>query len=96
MEYLVSALLLLALIKNLNKKKRKTTGYKKYLQSRHWKRVRRKTLRRYGYKCALCGNTKNLQVHHNSYKNLWHEKKTDLVCLCGYHHNMYHSNKRKT
>ena len=70
---------------------RKVEDYKEYLKSKHWQRTRRKALKRYGYKCMICGRKDNLQVHHNSYKNLKHEKKNDLIVLCSYHHRLIHN-----
>ena len=93
MEYLIATILLLALIRNL--KSKENVDYKKYLQSRHWQRVRKKTLKRFGYKCALCSNTKNLQVHHNTYKHLGHEKKLDVIVLCDFHHKMVHNKLKR-
>ena len=90
MEYLIAAVVLIVMVKRTIRENTKV-DYKKYLQSKHWKRTRRKALRRGGNKCALCGNTKELHVHHNNYKNLWHERKTDLIVLCSYHHAMVHN-----
>lgn len=68
-------------------------NYKSYLKTKHWQRTRRKALARGGYKCALCSSKDNLNVHHNNYKNLWHEKNTDLIVLCRDHHKMVHNKK---
>lgn len=65
--------------------------YNDYLKTNHWAKTRRKALERGGNRCALCGCTSRLQVHHNNYKNLWREDKHDLVVLCDRHHKMVHN-----
>lgn len=44
--------------------------------------------------CQKCGTTKNLEVHHKTYKNLGHEKLSDLLLLCHEHHFREHRKKR--
>ena len=70
--------------------KSKKEQYKEYLQSDHWKETRERALERAGYKCQVCGYYKNLQVHHNTYKNIGHEDDTDLVVLCWKCHKTFH------
>lgn len=81
-----------------NKEEKKQEGkqsrkewYQKYLRSDHWQETRKKALKRAGYKCQVCGCNKNLQVHHNTYKNIWHEDPTDLVVLCYKCHKIFHN-----
>ncbi|CAI3673487.1 5-methylcytosine-specific restriction enzyme A [Clostridium neonatale] len=74
-------------------------NYTKYLMSKHWKKTRAKAVKRADYKCQLCGTRKDtLNVHHNSYENLYHEKKSDLIVLCrrchARHHNKPISNRK--
>ena len=84
--------------KNLNKipkgYKRQLTQrqleYREYLKTDHWLEIRDKALQRAGHKCQVCGYNKNLQVHHNTYKNLGHEKPSDLVVLCWKCHKTFH------
>lgn len=66
--------------------------YRAYLQTEHWQRVRKEAKERAGYRCQLCGSDKvyNLEVHHNSYENLYNEKPEDVVVLCGPCHSRYH------
>lgn len=64
--------------------------YKQYLESREWRDRRAKVLEFYGSKCALCGNGKNLQVHHKNYKNIFKETTDDLIVLCRECHSRHH------
>lgn len=70
--------------------------YKAYLQTEHWQKVRRLKFQEIN-KCQLCGSTKRLEVHHNSYKNLGLEEKhlEDLTVLCHDCHSTFHQNKMK-
>lgn len=65
-------------------------NYTDYLKSPHWKAIRQKALKRAGYKCQLCSETKNLQVHHNTYERLGCEYLTDLTVLCNKCHKHFH------
>lgn len=53
-----------------------------YMRSDAWMVTRNATLERFGYRCALCAETENLQVHHNSYEHAGDEDPCDLVVLC--------------
>ena len=52
----------------------------KYYASDHW-RKRSKDFRQSKGRCAKCGATEKLQVHHKRYR-FYREKDSDLVCLC--------------
>lgn len=64
--------------------------YKEYLKTDEWKRIRRWALDRAGHKCQLCQSTKNLNVHHNNYKNLGKEEPADIIVLCKNCHTKHH------
>lgn len=64
--------------------------YRNYLQSEYWLQKRREALNFYGNKCCDCGTTKNLNVHHVTYKNLGDEAMADLEILCGSCHQKEH------
>lgn len=70
--------------------KRQEWYYNEYLTSEHWKKTRARALMRAGYKCEECGNNKNLNVHHNTYENIWHERDEDLEVLCQSCHHKRH------
>jgi 5-methylcytosine-specific restriction endonuclease McrA len=73
--------------------------YHAHLQSPEWARIRKAALERAGYRCALCGLHKSrlwkigrhLEVHHNTYVNLGHERPEDLTVLCAGGHGACHS-----
>lgn len=67
--------------------------YIEYLNSPEWRAVREQRLTKDKYTCRACGNTKNLQVHHLSYSNIYHEKMEDLVTLCQECHSRLHKEK---
>ena len=69
--------------------------YRKYINSDLWKTKREEALAHHGHRCASCGTTKNIQVHHISYLRLSHngpgkETMEDLIPLCGRHHQLVH------
>ena len=71
--------------------------YSEYLQSDHWKEKRKKRLAVDGYKCAVCGSTESLNVHHISYANIGSEDiDNDLVTLCHPCHAMLHRVKERS
>lgn len=76
--------------KKRRKKKRKFKTYKEYLKSQQWDSRRREKLKRAGYKCEKCTTTKNLHVHHKTYKRIFKEKMSDLIVLCSICHGLYH------
>jgi 5-methylcytosine-specific restriction endonuclease McrA len=65
--------------------------YPKYLQSKHWKRIKYKTIKKANYRCQICGTRKySLQVHHCSYDNLYWERKGELISVCPRCHKTIH------
>lgn len=66
--------------------------YDNYLASPEWKR-KRDERRLIDGKCAVCGSPMDLNVHHLTYKNVPHEKTTDLITLCRFHHMEIESKK---
>lgn len=74
----------------LSKKDNRKVEYKEYLNGDHWKDIRLKALDRAGNRCQLCCNTDNLNVHHNTYKNIGREDLKDLVVLCRECHAKFH------
>jgi len=70
-----------------------TVQYQEYLQSDHWKNLRRVKLEQAGYKCSKCGSAFTLQVHHLNYRNILDVNEKDLVVLCRYCHEKEHGIK---
>jgi 5-methylcytosine-specific restriction endonuclease McrA len=61
-----------------------------YLQSKEWKTFRTTIHNKYNHKCTVCGSTKRLEVHHNTYERLGAEKIGDCTLLCRTHHQQIH------
>ena len=54
-----------------------------YYKSRTWAEKRNERLKIDGFKCARCGFTRALEVHHINYDRLYHEDVSrDLITLC--------------
>ena len=65
--------------------------YQQYLQTRHWKMLRSKALKKAKGKCQLCNASgKQLDVHHKTYDRKGKEKLTDLIVLCHDCHSKFH------
>lgn len=83
-----------------NKRERlaKATGrfkaYLEYIESDHWKCLRRQALA-IRQSCLLCYRVSNLRVHHIRYRNLIDCTTDDLRVLCERCHDMLHELERK-
>jgi hypothetical protein len=64
--------------------------YKEYLLSPEWRAKRIQAFQHYGRKCCKCARTKNLQIHHKTYINIFNEPMEDLMVLCKRHHEEIH------
>lgn len=68
-----------------------------YYESQSWAEKRSKRLKIDGYKCARCGFTRALEVHHINYERLGHEDVSrDLITLCKKCHREIEAQKRET
>ncbi len=65
--------------------------YKKYLLSDEWAQLKIDLFKYRGKECEKCGETKYLQVHHLSYKNIFQEEPEDLMILCKSCHKKEHN-----
>ncbi len=65
--------------------------YHEYIKSPKWYENRKVALKRAGKRCQLCASRTQLDVHHNSYKNLGDEEPWDLVVLCRRCHDAHHA-----
>lgn len=75
----------------------KTMPYADYLQTDHWKELRKEKLKEAGNRCQVCGNGWRqgpLNVHHNTYRNRGREFLSDLLVLCRGCHEIYHREGR--
>jgi len=67
--------------------------YNEYIASDEW-RVRSDAAKaRAGHKCQLCSSTRQLETHHNTYRNLFAEPPEDLVVLCHACHTVHHTKR---
>ena len=69
--------------------------YNDFLKTLYWEAIAMHKKHKSSYKCSMCGNTKNLSTHHNTYKNHGYEHKNDvinkdLIVLCQNCHNKFH------
>lgn len=64
--------------------------YEAYLRTPEWKAIRLEVINDRHGKCERCQSTKNLQVHHKTYKNLFNESLKDLELLCSKCHREHH------
>src|SRR5262245_1603266 len=70
--------------------------YLKYLESSHWKQLRRVVLDRDNFTCSHCGSHHLLRVHHKRYrKDLRACRPDDLITLCVKCHKKEHKRLRK-
>lgn len=64
--------------------------YRQYLQSDVWKAKRLQLYKLRGYKCERCDSIQQIDVHHKTYDNIFHEPMTDLELLCRVCHAKHH------
>ncbi len=68
----------------------RTMPYREYLQTDHWQVLRKRMLKRAGYRCQLCNVEGRLHVHHRTYENRGNESYSDLIVLCPNCHAKHH------
>lgn len=74
--------------------KRIDDRYRKYIASDAWREKAEARKEFDGHKCALCGKTEGLQVHHIHYRTFMNENvEQDLITLCKDCHNDVHEEK---
>ncbi len=56
--------------------------YADYLNTEEWATIRRDAYTREGFRCRICGERRNLSVHHNNCPRRGTEKPWDLCVLC--------------
>ena len=65
--------------------------YEKYLETPHWRFLRRKMLKRAEHKCQRCrAGMVVLHVHHKTYERRGEERLSDLIVLCEKCHSQEH------
>lgn len=71
-------------------KPKEKVNYYEYIASKEWQRKRLARIKLDGYKCHICGSSRNLNVHHLTYERLGHEDMEDLMTLCRSCHEKVH------
>lgn len=69
---------------------KKFVKYETYIKSKEWFAWRAFIFEWRGRKCQLCTGTKNLELHHMSYKNLGKENIRDVLIVCSVCHRYIH------
>ena len=68
--------------------------YNQFMASEDWRDIRTVMLDIYNHKCAECGATEDLHVHHLTYERFGgDERTTDLEVLCKTCHEKAHGRK---
>lgn len=78
---------------SVSKKEEYKKKYQEYLKSPEWAAKRLMAFRTWGTTCQLCESSKNLQVHHRTYKNIFKELMEDLMIVCEACHKKIHGIK---
>jgi hypothetical protein len=65
--------------------------YYEYLKTEHWKNLRSRFGKRYGFRCYICDSSEDLNLHHKTYKRIGNESLQDMIWLCEYHHHLSHN-----
>jgi 5-methylcytosine-specific restriction endonuclease McrA len=84
-----AAMLVLSVVGERQRAARKAR-HRAYLRSPEWKARRRDALARASGRCMDCGTTRNLHVHHLTYKRHGNELARDLRVLCSRCHRRRH------
>ena len=64
--------------------------YAEYLKSADWKAKKKRKYAKCNHRCAVCGATERLDVHHMNYRQIYDVKNTDLRILCRECHSAIH------
>lgn len=64
--------------------------YQRYLESRHWQRMRELARDAAGNRCQLCNSTDRLETHHKTYDHIGRELLSELIVLCRDCHAKFH------
>ena len=75
---------------NLEYVKQKENDFHEKLNRRYqdpsWGKLQQKIGAEKGFKCAACGSTHGIELHHHNYDRLGNETSDDVDFLCHYHH----------
>jgi hypothetical protein len=68
----------------------KTMPYREYLQTPEWHVRAQEAYARFGFRCALCNDERDLNAHHRTYERRGCELPADLTALCAGCHGLFH------
>jgi hypothetical protein len=68
----------------------RTMPYREYLQTPEWHVRAQEAYARFGFRCALCNDERDLNAHHRTYKRRGCELPADLTALCAGCHALFH------
>lgn len=85
-----------ALAEHKRAKKIPNMTYRLYMGSAYWKKRKQQYFSKHGKKCAVCGKTSGVTLHHKIYdaKLYGIEPDDHFVALCGQHHHEFHENHK--
>lgn len=69
--------------------------YREYIFSEAWAKKRAMFWSRHPRRCARCGSTVKLHVHHMTYERFKKERMSDLIGLCQRCHRLVHRVHRR-
>jgi Restriction endonuclease len=76
---------------------RQKRAYLIYLESAHWRKLRREAFIRDGFQCVSCGSNQNLRGHHIRYrKDLFKCTVDDIETRCEDCHTALHAGKKRS
>jgi hypothetical protein len=83
-----------SLFEHKQAKKIPSMSYRMYIGSAYWKKRKNEYFKKFGKKCAVCGEVDGVTLHHKKYDNKLNGKEPDdfFVALCKYHHYEFHQN----
>jgi 5-methylcytosine-specific restriction endonuclease McrA len=69
--------------------KKLSISYREYLLTPHWKQLSSEYKAKFPI-CEVCRHNPSTQVHHKTYKRLFHEQYWDLIAICESCHRKKH------
>lgn len=75
-----------------------TAEYEEYIRSPEWEQRKVRYYSSHEKRCAACGSTERIHLHHHTYERLRHELDSDLIPLCSTCHRLvhrFHSRQRR-
>lgn len=90
-----ATLLVVSVVEEQQRAARKAR-HRAYLRSPEWRARRKAAIERAGGRCMDCGSTRNLHVHHLTYKRHGTEFARDLRVLCSRCHRRRHRDGGRT